>query len=514
MIPRLPLKIDVTKLELRCPSVTNSCDLCSVFRERQQRRLQQFELDREQQKEAQRKIQEHRDREQEEWLKQQREKRDQQRMEQEKQRQEKKMQEEEERNRKRLEIQQRRDQEERLRWQQNQKLKEEEERLRKEEEREAEARREFERQKQQEEQKIVREKEAQLRKQQLEDQMLQEGKVRKPSVEEHVNELKSRATADYERRRKLIDEEITRRRSEPPSALRNSGSNRPKKQVSFSNVATEIREPASPTYVVGTASGYTARVTPAPSVRYVNTRAPSDSEPDSARPPLPDDDDDLPPPPPPPPPPDELLEDDNFPPPPPPKSLHSSERFAALSGERPSRNGGYTSRVTISAPGTRDQAFYPQPYSNTGVPLRQPPITSSSAYPSYATYPRRPRPVSYPAAFEMNQPGPPPAPTRYGSQDNVLDGPPSRSQSQYAPKPARLDSDELNGMEMTRGRLGRMSLTDEEKSEGQFVSKKPEKLDFKDKLKMFNKDTPEEKIRTSRWEQGQLAQMNGDLTSP
>ncbi|RMX59810.1 hypothetical protein pdam_00007299 [Pocillopora damicornis] len=483
-------------------------------RERQQRRLQQFELDREQQKEAQRKIQEHRDREQEEWLKQQREKRDQQRMEQEKQRQEKKMQEEEERNRKRLEIQQRRDQEERLRWQQNQKLKEEEERLRKEEEREAEARREFERQKQQEEQKIVREKEAQLRKQQLEDQMLQEGKVRKPSVEEHVNELKSRATADYERRRKLIDEEITRRRSEPPSALRNSGSNRPKKQVSFSNVATEIREPASPTYVVGTASGYTARVTPAPSVRYVNTRAPSDSEPDSARPPLPDDDDDLPPPPPPPPPPDELLEDDNFPPPPPPKSLHSSERFAALSGERPSRNGGYTSRVTISAPGTRDQAFYPQPYSNTGVPLRQPPITSSSAYPSYATYPRRPRPVSYPAAFEMNQPGPPPAPTRYGSQDNVLDGPPSRSQSQYAPKPARLDSDELNGMEMTRGRLGRMSLTDEEKSEGQFVSKKPEKLDFKDKLKMFNKDTPEEKIRTSRWEQGQLAQMNGDLTSP
>lgn len=483
-------------------------------RERQQRRLQQFELDREQQKEAQRKIQEHREREQEEWLRQQREKREQQRMEQEKQRLEKKVQEEEELNRKKLEIQQRRDQEERLRWQQSQQLKEEEDRLRQEEEREAEARREFERQKQQEEQRIVREKEAQLRKQQLEDQMLQEVKVRKPSVEEHVNELKNRATADYERRRKLIDEEINRRRSEPPSALRNAGSNRPKKQVSFSNVATEIREPASPTYVVGTASGYTARVTPAPSVRYVNTRAPSDSEPDSARPPLPDDDDDLPPPPPPPPPPDELLEDDNFPPPPPPKSPHSSERFAALSGDRPSRNGGFTSRVTVSAPGTRDQAMYPQPYSNTGVPLRQPPVTSSSSYPSYATYPRRPRPVSYPAAFEMNQPGPPPAPTRYGSQDNVLDGPPSRSQSQYAPKPARLDSDELNGMEMTRGRLGRMSLTDEEKSEGQFVSKKPERLDFKDKLKMFNKDTPEEKIRTSRWEQGQLAQMNGDLTSP
>ena len=484
------------------------------FRDRQQRRLQQFELEREQQKEAQRRIQEQRDREQEEWLRQQRERRDQQRMEQERQRLEKKMQEEEERNKKRLEMQQRRDQEERLRWQQNQQLKEEEERMRLEEERETEARREFERKKQQEEQRIVREKEAQLRKQQLEEQMLQEGKTRKPSTEEHVSELKSRATADYERRRKLIDDEINRRRSEPVSVLRNSGTSRPKKQVSFSNVATEIREPASPTYVVGTPSGYTARVTPAPSVRYVNTRAPSDPVPDSTRPPLPDDDDDLPPPPPPPPPPDELLEDDGFPPPPPPKSPQSFERFAALSGDRSSRNAGYTSRMTIPGPGSRDQSAYPQPYSSTGVPLRQPPVTSSSAYPSYATYPRRPRPVSYPAPFEMNQVGPPPAPVRYGSHENVLDGPPSRSQSQYAPKPARLDNDELNGMEVTRGRLGRMSLTDEEKSEGQFVSKKPERLDFKDKLKMFNKETPEEKIRSSRWEQGQLAQMNGDLTPP
>lgn len=114
----------------------------------------------------------------------------------------------------------------------------------------------------------------------------------------------------------------------------------------------------------------------------------------------------------------------------------------------------------------------------------------------------------------MNQPGPPPPPARYGSQENVLDGPPPRSQIQYAPKPARLDNDDLNGTEIARGRLGRMSLTDEEKSETQFVSKKPEKLDFKDKLKMFNEVTPQDKIRTSRWEQEQLTQMNGDLTSP
>lgn len=484
------------------------------FRERQQRRLQQFELDREQQKDAQRRIQEQREREQEEWLKQQREKRDQQRMEQEKLRLEKKMQEEEERNKRRLEVQQRRDQDERLR-RQSQQQKEEEERLRAEEEREAEARREFERRKQLEEQRIVKEKEQQLRKQQMEEQMLQEGRTRKPSTEEHVNELKDRASADYERRRKLIDDEVTRRRPapEPVSVLRHPSSSRPKKQVSFSNVATEIREPASPTYVVGTPSGYTARVTPAPSVRYVNTRAPSDAVQDVARPPPPDDDDDLPPPPPPPLPPDELLEDDNFPPPPPPKSTQSFERFAALSGDRSSPSAGYTSRMTISASGTRGQPDYTPSYSGPGVSLRQPPVTSSSAYPSYATYPRRPRPLSYPAALELNQAGPPP-PMRYGSQENVLDGPQSRTISQYAPKPARLDNDEMNGAETVRGRLGRMSLTDEEKSESQFVSRKPEKLDFKDKLKMFNEETPKEKVRTSRWQQEQLAQMNGNLTSP
>lgn len=484
------------------------------FRERQQRRLQQFELDREQQKDAQRRIQEQREREQEEWLKQQREKRDQQRMEQEKLRLEKKMQEEEERNKRRLEVQQRRDQDERLR-RQSQQQKEEEERLRAEEEREAEARREFERRKQLEEQRIVKEKEQQLRKQQMEEQMLQEGRTRKPSTEEHVSELKDRASADYERRRKLIDDEVTRRRPapEPVSVLRHPSSSRPKKQVSFSNVATEIREPASPTYVVGTPSGYSARVTPAPSVRYVNTRAPSDAVQDAARPPPPDDDDDLPPPPPPPPPPDELLEDDNFPPPPPPKSTQSFERFAALSGDRSSPSAGYTSRMTISAPGTRGQPDYTPSYSGPGVSLRQPPVTSSSAYPSYATYPRRPRPLSYPAALELNQAGPPP-PMRYGSQENVLDGPQSRTISQYAPKPARLDNDEMNGAETVRGRLGRMSLTDEEKSESQFVSRKPEKLDFKDKLKMFNEETPKEKVRTSRWQQEQLAQMNGNLTSP
>ena len=468
-------------------------------------------MDREQQKEAQRRIQEQREKEQEEWLRQQREKRDQQRIEQEKLRLEKKMQEEEERNRKRLEIQQRRDQEERLR-RESQKQKEEQERLLAEEQREAEMRRDVERRKQIEEKRIIKEKEEQLRKQQLEDQRLQEGRTRKPSTEEHVNELKNRATADYERRRKLIDEEISRRRSEPVSVLKNSGSSKPKKQVSFSNVATEIREPVTLPYVVGTSTGYTARVTPAPSVRYVNTRAPSDAVPDVARPPLPDDDDDLPPPPPPPPPPDELLEDDGFPPPPPMKSLQSFERFTALSGDRSRSLGGYSSRPTVAPQGPRDTQDYPTTYSSAGVLLRQPPITSSSAYPSYVTLPRKPRPVSYPAAFEMDQQGPPPV--RYGSQDNVLDVPQSRSQTQYIPKPARLDNDELNGSEIARGRLARMSLTDEEKSESQFVSKKPENLHFRDKLKMFNKDTPEEKIRTSRWQQEQTAQLNGDLTSP
>lgn len=468
-------------------------------------------MEREQQKESQRRIQEQREREQEDWLRQQREKREQQRMEQEKLRLEKKMLEEEERNKKRLEIQQKRDQEERLR-RESQKQKEEQERLLAEERRQTERQRDLERKRQLEEQKIIQEKEEQLRKQQFGDQRYQEESTRKLSTEDHVNELKNRATADYERRRKLIDEEINRRRSEPVSVLKNSNSVKPKKQVSFSNVATEIREPASPTYVVGTPSGYTARVTPAPSVRYVNTRAPSDAGPDSVRPPPPDDDDDdLPPPPPPPPPPEELLDDDNFPPPPPAKSAQSFERFNALSGDRSRSLGGYTSQMTFAPQGPRNTRDYPTPYSSAAIPYRQPPIPSS-AYPSYVTLPRKPRPVSYPNAWEMDEQGPPPV--RYGSQDNILDGPQSRPQPQYAPKPARLDNDDLNGSEIARGRLARMSLTDEEKSENQFVSKKPENLHFRDKLKMFNQETPEEKIRTSRWQQGQMAQLNGNITSP
>lgn len=476
--------------------------------ERQQRRVQQFEMDREQQRENQRRLQEQREKEQEEWLRQQREKRDQQRIEQEKIRLEKKMQEVEERNKKREEIQQRRDQEERLR-RESEKQKQEQERLLAEEQRNAELKRDLERRKQLEEQRIVKEKEEQLRKHQVEEQQLQEGRTRKPSTEDHVNELKSRATADYERRRKLIDEELNRRRSEPISALKNPTLSKPKKQVSFSNVATEISDPTS-SYVVGTSSGYSARITPAPSIKYVNTRAPKDAVPDSGRSHVPDDDDDddLPPPPPPPPPPEELLDDDNFPPPPPVKSQQSFDRFSALNNDR-SRSLGYTSRVTVTPQGPPE---YPTAYSSSGVPLRQPPITSSSAYPSYVTLPRKPRPVSYPAAFEMNQQGP--APVRYGSQENVLDGPGSRAQPPYAPTPSRLNNEDLNGPENARGRLARMSLTDEEKSEGQFVSKKPENLHFRDKLKMFNKESPEEKVRTSRWQQDQMLQMNGDLTRP
>lgn len=472
--------------------------------ERQQRLSQQLETDREQQRESQRRLREQRDKEQEEWLKEQREKRDQLRIDQEKMRLEKKMQEEEDRNKKRQEIQQRREQEELLR-RESEKQKQEQERLLAEEKRNAELRRDIERKKQFEEQRIVKEKEEQLRKQLLEGQQQQEGRTRKPS-EDHVSELKSRATADYERRRKLIDVEVSRQRPEPVSALKNPSLPKPKKQVSFSNVATEISDPTS-SYVVGSSAGYTARVTPAPSIKYVNTRPPID-EPDAGRPPILDDDDELPPPPPPPPPPEELLEDDNLPPPPPMKSQQSYDRFSALSNDR-SRSLGYSSRVTVTSQGPPE---YPPAYSNAGIPLRQPPVTSSSAYPSYVTLPRKPRPVSYPNAFEMNQQGPAMVPTRYGSQENVLDGPGSRPQPppSYAPKPARLDSAQLNGPENARGRLARMSLTDEEKSESQFVSKKPENLHFRDKLKMFNKESPEEKVRASKWQQEQLSQINGD----
>ena len=480
-------------------------------RERQQRRLQQLELDREQQREAQRRIQEQREREQEEWLKQQREKRDQQRTEQERLRLEKKMQEEEERNRKRQEVQQRRDQDAQIR-RHSQLQKEEAERRLVKEEREAEARREMEWRKQLEDHRIVQEKEEQVRRQQAEEKQLREAKTRLPSTEDHVNELKNRATADYERRRRLIDDEIHQRRSEPVSALRNSHTSRPKKQVSFSNVATEIREPASPPYVVGTPSGYTARVTPAPSVRYVNTRRPAAPESNSNRVPLPDDNDEDLPPPPPPPPPEELLEDDLFPPPPPPKSPHSVERFTALSSGAPPRSQSFTSRVTVSQPiGPRGRPDYPPVYSSSGVPLRQPPVTSMSDHPSYLTFPRRARPVSYPSPYELSQPGQPGPPVRYGSQENMLDGPSSHSQTQYNPKPARLD-DDFDSAEVARGRLARISLTDEEKSETQSSFRKPERLGFKDKLKMFNEETPKEKVRSSKWQKDQMSQLNGDAS--
>ena len=396
-----------------------------------------------------------------------------------------------------------------------------------EEQHQTEVRRVQDRRRQLEEQQLLREKEEQVRR---EDEWMRDGS-RRLSTEDHVNELKQRAMVDHDRRRKLIDEEINRRRplreDKPLSVLKNSNSMRPRKQVSFSSVATEI-EPSSPTYVVGSSAGYTARVTPAASVRYVHTRMPADGT-ALAQLPLPedDDDDDLPPPPPPPPP-EELLNEDLFPPPPPPKSSHSLQRFTALSGV--SNNFGYNPRVSLSStsaaprssydasfrpPSNNYQPGHPPPRgdsynSPSEVQYRNVPVSSSGGYPSYITMPRKARPLSYPAALDTN---PPLAPQRYGSQENMLDGPSSTHSGRprfQPPQAARLDSDD-DMVDFARAGIARVSLTDEEKTRG---PAKPEKLDFRDKLKMFNASSPQDKVRASKWQREQLAQMNGDVTSP
>lgn len=338
-----------------------------------------------------------------------------------------------------------------------------------------------------EEQSILREKENEARRQ------LQEEQRRRSDLgvgADHVMELKERALRDYERRRGLIDQEIAKQQAnlkyqdeirltesdevksksdqqKPVSVLKTTNGSKPKKQVSFSQMSTEIREPASPTYVVESSSGYTAKITPAASVRLVETRPPAihsppesplssppDSPPESPhdyppvpRPPPPEYDEYDPPPLPPPP--SELLEDDDdFPPPPPPRS--------PLLERSSNDNYNYSPR--------------------------------NSMPPGYGTYPRASRPMSYPAPADLDSIQLTESLKYSGSNNNII----------------AMNS----GIRQTRS-LGRIPAGGGTPPP---IPKKPEQLGFKDKMKLFNQNqTPESKVTTSRWQREQYG-VNGDIT--
>ena len=495
----------------------------------QYNRMTQLEKEREQQREAQLREQEQRDREQKDWLQQQREKRERQRIEQERMRAEKKIMEEEEERRKRQEIIQKREQEEALRRTYQVQRQQEQEKLLREQRNEA-LRREEERKRQMEQQKILKEKDEELRRQQDADPT----RSRMSNNESHINDLKAKAMIDYERRRIFLDEEnqpqrgngsrpqeLTSQRS-TNSLLKNSNTNslnKQKKQVSFSNVTTEITEPSAPSYVVGTSSGYTAIVTPAPSVRLVPSRIPDDEDPPPYNsPPKPEyDEDDLPPPPPPPPPP-ELLDDDiAFPAPPPPQaSTYDSNAYDERYERHISNNGTWVTDNSRTSQYSHGNGWSHQ--QDVPVQHRQPevqfhrttPETSSQDYTSYVTWPRKNRPTSYPERQDIS------FKQKYVSQDNLDDRvshSSSYSRAQLAPKPWR-GSNENMLQEQSSGvgdRFARLSLSEENKSRDKF-SPKPESLKFRDKQKLFNEGTPQDRARTSRWERDQVRQVNGGVS--
>lgn len=390
-----------------------------------------------------------------------------------------------------------------------QQMREEEERKLREEHREQRLQQQHDLKLKLEEQHILREKENEARRQLQEEQRRRPGRINEP---DHVLELKERALKDYERRRILIDQEIARHQAQeklqedlwqkemdevktkfdqqkPVSLLKTSNGNKPKKQVSFSQMSTEFREPSSPTYVVESSSGYTAKVTPAASVRLVETRPPAihtppdsplssppDSPPESPRdyPPLP-----RPPPPvydeydppPLPPPPSELLEDDDFPPPP---------------------RSAYSDRSSSSSIDPRSPV---EPYNHGEVFHGN---QSRNTYPAgYGTYPRAARPMSYPTPADLDSIQFNDSMPYSGSNNNIV----------------TLNS----GIRETRS-LGRINVGDKNSRYSDSsntpppIPKKPESMGFKDKMKIFNQDkTPENRVTSSKWERKTFG-VNGEVT--
>ena len=501
-----------------------------VERQRQEAdRRNVFEVDRAQKRDAQRKQQEDREREQEEWLKQQKDKHDQSRRgEQSRVLQDRKAQDDQDVSKIRSELQQRREQEDIIR-KNLQRLREEEERKMAEDHQQDRLNQEAELERKLEEQSILREKENEARRQLQEEQRVRSARG-VSSEPDHVMELKERALRDYERRRALIDQEINRQQVEsryqeeqrqkeldevkakfdqqrPVSALKTSNGTKPKKQVSFSSMSTEFREPASPTYVVGSSSGYTAKITPAASVRQVQTRPPADHDtPPIPRPPPPDDDDDDddedfdPPPLPPPPPPEELEDDDYFPPPPPGSAFNERSSSSSTNSSDPRHPMDTNSRNHSDVL----PADYPYPPNRAQY-------RNNSVGSGFGTFPRAARPMSYPTpadldSIQLNDTG-----LKYsGSRNNISGYNSIMSGLRETQSLGRINTS--GEVEANRMRMARVSLSDESKDTPPPIPKKPEHLAFKEKMKMFNQDgTPKNRATVSRWQRDQL-DVNGDIS--
>lgn len=101
---------------------------------------------------------------------------------------------------------------------------------------------------------------------------------------------------------------------------------------------------------------------------------------------------------------------------------------------------------------------------------------------------------------------------RYGGSNNNISGFNSSSGIRETQSLGRITSTDASAVEANRVRMGRISLTDDTRKEPPPVAKKPEKLGFKEKMKMFNQDgTPKSRATVSRWERDQM-DVNGDVS--
>jgi len=458
---------------------------------REQWRLERLHLEREQHRQVQQKLQEQRQREQEEWLAQQKMKRDQQRVEQEQQKLVYKMKEEEEKERKRWELQHKKELENRLRRESSRQKDLDELRMR-EERRQNEMKLEHEKLSKLEEQRMIEEKDEEMRRQ------MKRGSYSRTTYDLHPvhQNIMQQALGYQESRRHPSDdnfhygsqrrdprysnEQQLRQARSTPQLLSETEFNRPmRKHVSFSDVTTEIpHSPTSPMY----------------------TQAPSQHG-------RPYEEDEPPPLPPPPPPPAEERDEEDYPapplppppqklpPPPPPKSHLTYEKYEQQMIQRQPRQTRekYSSEI---------QEAYP---TTTVVTRRQ--FASES---DYREPQRRQRPVSYPARPSNESTGYGMQVT-YSNEELNRHDPPAYVSANLRPvptSPVKRDFEPEPG----QGGLQRL-LTDQYKTkEPPPVAPKPEKMTFRDKLKVFNPNEytpPPQKTRASKWQQQQLSQLNG-----
>jgi hypothetical protein len=101
---------------------------------------------------------------------------------------------------------------------------------------------------------------------------------------------------------------------------------------------------------------------------------------------------------------------------------------------------------------------------------------------------------------------------RYSGSNNNISGFNSVSGLRQTQSLGRINNAESSAVEANRIRMGQISLTDDPRKVPPPVAKKPENLEFKDKMKMFNQDgTPKSRVTVSRWQRDQV-DVNGDVS--